>query len=160
MSKPIAISVHARSSGSRPDVFRLLADCSTWKTWTPFSSVELIERPPGGGEGVGTLKRTRYRAMTGHERIVALTPDRQLSYAYVKGALSPYIRDYVASVDLDDDGGGTTIHWHSTFSSRFPGSAWLVRRSLRAFLQKCADGLAAHAAPRGYWAKTVPTSPA
>jgi hypothetical protein len=84
--------------------------------------------------------------MTGRERVVALTSDRQLSYAYLRGILRPYIRDYLAVVDLDDDGDGTSIHWHSTFSPRFPGSGWLPQRSLTGFLQRCADGLAQAAA--------------
>jgi uncharacterized protein YndB with AHSA1/START domain len=147
MSKQFSIVATARSTGSRHDVFRLLADSSTWPRWTPFTEVNVIEQAPGGGEGVGAVKRTRFRGMTGQERIVSLTPDRQLSYTYIKGVLGPYIRDYVAVVDLDDagDGGGTSIRWHSTFSARFPGSGWLPRRSLQAFIQKCADGLASAA---------------
>ena len=77
------------------------------------------------------MKHTRFRGMTGRERIVALVPDRQVSYAYVTGIFKPYMRD------------GTSIHWHSTYFSRFAGSGLLPRRSLKAFLQKCADGLAA-----------------
>ena len=36
------------------------------------------------------MKRTRFRGMTGRERIVALVPDRQVSYAYVTGIFKPY----------------------------------------------------------------------
>jgi uncharacterized protein YndB with AHSA1/START domain len=149
MAKQISISVTARSAGPRHEVYRLLADGSTWPRWTPFTAVAVIEQAPGGGEGVGAVRETRLRAMRGRERIVALTPDRQMSYAYVKGVLTPYIRDYVAVVDLDDDAVGTSIHWHSTFCARFPGAGWFPRRSLQGFLQRCADGLAAAAAPGG-----------
>jgi hypothetical protein len=147
MPKQLSIEARARSTGSRHDVFRLLADSSTWTTWTPFSEVTVVEPAPGGGEGVGAVRQTRLRGMTGRERIVSVTPDRQLSYVYIKGVLGPYIRNYVAVVDLDDaaDDGGTSIHWHSTFHARFPGSGWLPRRSLEAFIQKCADGLASAA---------------
>jgi len=149
MTKQLSISATARSAASRHEVFRLLADSSTWSRWTPFSAVTLVSPGGNGGEGVGAVKETRFRGMSGGERIVAFTPDRQLSYAYVKGIFTPYIRDYVAVVDLDDDGDGTTIHWHSTFRARFPGSGWMPRRILGPFLQRCADGLAmAAAAPR------------
>lgn len=147
MAKQFSISVTARSAGARRDVYRLLADSSTWSAWTPFSEVTVVEPAPGGGEAVGAVKQTRYRGMTGRERIVALDPDRQLAYTYTKGILMPCIRDYVGVVDLDDDGDGTSIHWHSTFRARFPGSGWLPRRSLSGFLQKCADGLAAGVVP-------------
>jgi uncharacterized protein YndB with AHSA1/START domain len=142
MTKQLTIEATARSSGSRPDVYRLLADRSTWTRWTPFSAVTLVEEAPAGGEGVGAVKQTSYRGMKSRERIVALSPDRQVSYIYIGGIFTPFIRDYVAVVDLDDDGEGTSIHWHSTFSERFPGSGWLPRRSIGAFVRRCAQGLA------------------
>jgi Polyketide cyclase / dehydrase and lipid transport len=148
VARQLSFSARARSRAPRPEVFRLLADSSTWSSWTPFTTVTVVEQAPGGGEGVGSVKETRLRGLTGREKIVALTPDRQFSYAYVKGAFAPYIRDYVAIVDLDDDGDGTAIHWHSTYRSRFPGSGPLIRRTLRSFVQRCADGLAAAATVR------------
>lgn len=75
MSKQLSIVVTARTTGSRHEVFRLQADSSTWSRWTPFTEVTLIEQAPGGGEGVGAVKQTRFRGMTGRERIVSLTPD-------------------------------------------------------------------------------------
>jgi uncharacterized protein YndB with AHSA1/START domain len=145
MARQLSISVTARSAGPRHEVYRLLADSSTWSRWTPFTAVTLVEKAPDGSEGVGSVKETRYRGGRGRERIVALTPDRRLSYAYIKGSFTPLLRDYVAVVDLDDDGEGTLIRWASTFYARFPGSAWLPRRILTAFLQRCVDGLAAAA---------------
>ena len=64
--------------------------------------MKLIQAAPGGGEGPGALKETRYLGLTGRERVVTLTADRQMSYAYLKGALSPYMRDYIGVVDLED----------------------------------------------------------
>jgi hypothetical protein len=121
MSKQLSIVVTARSTGSRHEVFRLQADSSTWSRWTPFTEVTLIEQAPGAGEGVGAVKQTRFRGMTGRERIVSLTPDGHLSYGYIKGVFTPYIRDYVAVVDLHDADDGTTINWHSTFHARLSG---------------------------------------
>jgi uncharacterized protein YndB with AHSA1/START domain len=148
MTTQLSISVTAHSAASPHEVFRLLADSSTWSQWTPFSHVTEVAPGPDGGDGVGAVKQTRYRGMTGRERIVAITPDRQLAYAYIKGVFTASIRDYVAVVDLDDEGDGTVIHWRSTFRARFPGSGWLPRRILKAFLQRCADGLAEEAASR------------
>jgi uncharacterized protein YndB with AHSA1/START domain len=79
MTKQLGIEATARSAGSRAEVYRLLTDSSTWSRWTPFSAVTLVEEAPGGGEGVGAVKQTRLRGMTSRERIVALTPDRQVS---------------------------------------------------------------------------------
>ena len=146
MADKIQISVRARSGASRHDVFSLLSDSSTWSRWSPFSQATLVEQAPGGGEGPGAVRQTRYRGATGREKVLSLVPDRQMSYSYLKGALSLYVRDYVGVVDLDDapdgTGTGTEIHWHSTFSSRFPGSGAVARAILKRFLQRCADGLA------------------
>ncbi len=144
MAKQIQIRAKARSRASRHEVFRLLSDSSTWAGWSPFSSVTLVEPAPGGGEGPGAVKETRYMGMSGRERLLSSTRDRQISYAYLKGALSPYMREYVGVVDLEDspDGTGTEILWHSTFFARFPGSGLLPRAILKRFLQRCADGLA------------------
>lgn len=145
--KQLSVLATAHSAGSRHEVFRLLSDSATWPRWSPFADVIVIEAAPGGGEGVGAVKQTRFRGLSGRERILSFTPDRQLSYAYIKGAFGPYIRDYVSTVDLDDavGDGGTSIRWHSTFYPRFPGSGWLPRRTLQSFIQKCADGLASAA---------------
>ena len=58
------------------------------------------------------------------------------------------MRDYVGEVVLErSPGGGTTIDWHSSFSTTSPpGTGWLVERGIAKFLGQCARGLAAHAA--------------
>jgi len=114
-----------------------------------FTAVSLVEAAPDGGDGVGAVKRTRFRGLSGRERILALTPDRQFSYGYIRGAFTPSIRHYVAVIDLRDDADGTDIIWHATFTARFPGSGWLPQRILTKFLQRCADGLAAAATTPG-----------
>jgi hypothetical protein len=151
VANQIRISANAHSEASRHEVYRLLSDSTTWSRWSPFSSVTLIEQAPGGGEGPGSVKQTRYRGLTGRERVVSATPDRQMSYAYLKGALAPYMLDYVGVIDLKDaEGGtGTEIHWHSTFRPRFPGSGLLPRAILKRFLRRCADGLAEQAGVLG-----------
>ena len=151
MANQIRISAKARSEAPRRDVYRLLSDSTTWSTWSPFSSVNLIEPGPGGGEGPGSVKETRYLGLTGRERVVSATPDSQMSYAYLSGALAPYLRDYVGVIDLRDseDGTCTEILWHSSFRARFPGSGLLPRAILKRFLQRCVDGLAEQAGVLG-----------
>ena len=43
-------------------------------------------------------------------------------------------------------GGGTTIHWHSSFYPATAGTGWIVERGIRRFLEQCARGLAEYAA--------------
>jgi uncharacterized protein YndB with AHSA1/START domain len=124
-------------------VFALLADAGTWTSWTPFTAV-VVERA-GGPDGVGEIRRTRSPGAWGRERVIAVEPDTRLSYAYLAGSLAPFMRDYVATVDLEESGGATTIRWQASFQPRFPGLGWPVRLLLGPFLQRCADGLAARA---------------
>jgi uncharacterized protein YndB with AHSA1/START domain len=143
VSDPIAIRAEARSGAPRAAVFALLADASTWAEWTPFDSVALVE--PGDASGVGAVKQTRVRGLSGRERVVSLVPDERLVYRYEGGALAPLMRDYEAVVELAEADGGTVIRWRSSFRAAFPGAGWLPRRLLGSFLQQCADGLARRA---------------
>jgi hypothetical protein len=57
------------------------------------------------------------------------------------------LRGYRADIDLTPvESGGTDIRWHSTFRAKVPGTGWLYRVVLGRFIQRCVDGLAAHAA--------------
>jgi hypothetical protein len=56
------------------------------------------------------------------------------------------LRGYRADIDLTPADGGTVIHWRSRFTAKVPGTGWLYRWALGRFIQRCADGLATHAA--------------
>ena len=58
------------------------------------------------------------------------------------------LRDYKAVVTLTPSpGGGTTINWRSTFRAKVPGTGWIYRRQLGAFIGETVDGLAAAGPP-------------
>lgn len=143
------IRVEAVSAAAPEQVFALLADGSTWPQWGVFDEFALEERAPGGGEGVGALRRftshSYGRRIDSRERVTELVPGRRLSYRLVSGLP---LRDYRATVDLEPTpDGGTRIRWSSDFSgARVPGTAWLYRRVLESFIQRIADDLAAAAA--------------
>lgn len=123
-----------------PDViYRLLRDGATWPTWSPLGSFELESEGTSEPEGIGAIRIFRTGRTASRERIVELIPDRRLSYELVSGLA---IRDYHADVDLEPDGTGTTIHWHSSFVAKVPGTGWLYQRVLGRFIQRCAAGLA------------------
>jgi hypothetical protein len=131
------------STPAGPDaVYALLRDGATWPAWSPIGSFELERPAEGEPEGVGAIRAFRTGRITSRERVAELVPDRRFGYELVSGLA---IRDYRADVDLDSTDGGTTIHWHSTFHAKLPGTGWLYRRTLGRFIQKCALGLATHA---------------
>lgn len=131
-------------TGAPPDViYRLLRDGATWPTWSPLGSFELESPGETEPEGLGAIRIFRTGRFASRERIVELVPDRRLSYELVSGLA---IRDYRADVDLETERESTTIHWHSSFVPKVPGTGWLYRRTLSRFIQRCAAGLAERAA--------------
>jgi Polyketide cyclase / dehydrase and lipid transport len=138
------ISVRARTSASPAAVYELLADGTTWPTWSPLGSFELERPGPESGESVGAIRVFRTGRVTSRERVAELVPGRRFSYELLSGLP---IRDYRADVDLEPAAeGGTEIHWHSSFLPKLPGTGWLIRRRFTSFIEQCADGVAAHAA--------------
>jgi hypothetical protein len=129
------IDVKVRTSADADTVYKLLADPTTWPTWSPIGS---YAEEPDTGYRLFTTGR-----VTSRERVVQADPGRRLSYELVSGLA---IRDYRADIDLEPVDGGTSIHWHSSFFAKVPGTGWLYRRTLRSFIAQCAQGLADHAA--------------
>ncbi|HWE66109.1 MAG TPA: SRPBCC family protein [Acidimicrobiales bacterium] len=124
-------------------VFALLADGSTWPSWSPIGSFEIEEPGDGRPEGVGALRRFRTGRHVSRERVVAVEPNETFSYVLVSGLA---IRDYRAVVSLRPHGSGTTISWRSTFRPKVPGNGWIYRRQLDRFIGQTVHGLAAAAA--------------
>lgn len=140
------IDVRVQTTAGRQAVYALLLDGASWPVWGPFDAFEL-ERP-GDDElaGVGAIRVFRAGRITSREQVVELVPDQRLGYELLSGLP---LRDYRANVDLDPVNGGTAIHWHSSFDPRWPGTGWLYQMTLVRFIQRCAEGLAAHAAKTG-----------
>jgi len=123
-------------------IYRLLRDGATWPTWSPLGSFELESPGAAEPEGLGAIRIFRTGRYTSRERIVELVPDRRLSYELVSGLP---LRGYRADVDLETHGASTTIHWHSSFVPKVPGTGWIYQRTLSRFIQRCAAGLAERA---------------
>jgi hypothetical protein len=152
------IEVTARSTADAGTIYRLLADGGTWPSWSPIGSFALERPGTPPPEGVGAVRVFRTGRVTSREELVELVPGRRLSYVLLSGLP---LRGYRADVDLTPAGDGTVIHWRSRFTAKVPGTGPLYRRALARFIQRCADGLATHAAaPATPTAPAAPTAPA
>jgi hypothetical protein len=123
-------------------VFALLADGSTWPSWSPIGSFELIEKGDGEPEGVGAVRLFSTGRVRSRERVVRSKPNEVFSYELVSGLA---IRDYRAVVTLLASENGTTIRWRSTFRPKTPGTGWIYQRQLKKFIGLTVSGLAAAA---------------
>jgi uncharacterized protein YndB with AHSA1/START domain len=137
--KTIDVNVHADAPAEA--VYALLVDGDTWPTWAPFDSFEITE--PGDADRLGEVHVFRTGRHASRERLVELVPGRRYSYELLEGLP---LRGYRADVDLTEEAGGTHIRWHSTFTPGRPGTGWIYRAYLARFIDRCARGLAAHAA--------------
>jgi uncharacterized protein YndB with AHSA1/START domain len=137
------IDVTAETTASAADVFALLADGTTWPNWAPIDSFELERRGDPPPEGVGAIRVFKRGRVTGRDEIVEIVPGRRLGYVSISGLA---IKDYRATVDLEDAGDGTAIHWRASFFPKIPGTGLILQRGIQRFLRQCADGLAQKAA--------------
>ena len=139
------ISARSWTPAGPAAVYELLVDGATWPVWSPIDSFELEREGHEGGESLGAVRVFRVGRARSREEIIDLQPEQRFGYALLSGLP---LRGYRAAVDLEPRDGGTAIHWHSTFRAKVPGTGRLFRRFLGGFVQRCADGLASHAADR------------
>ena len=123
-------------------VFALLADGSTWPSWSPLGSFELVHAGDGDPEGVGAVRVFRTGRIQSRERVVMAKPNERFSYELISGLA---VRDYRATIRLQESGEGTIITWRSTFRAKVPGTGWIYRRQLSRFIGLTVNGLAAAA---------------
>ena len=142
MGKKKVIHATAWSSASPEVVYRFVQDGATWPVWSPIGSFRLQREGKTGGESLGAIRVFTTGRSNSVEELVELQPNRRLSYILLEGLP---LKDYRADVDLEPHDGGTTITWHSEFHPKYPGTGWMFRYGLGKFIQRCVDGLAAHA---------------
>jgi uncharacterized protein YndB with AHSA1/START domain len=123
-------------------VFALLADGSTWPSWSPLGSFELVHPGDGDPEGVGAIRIFRTGRTESREKVVMVRPNERFSYELISGLA---VRDYRATVVLRESGDGTVITWRSTFRPKVPGTGWIYQRQLGRFIGLTVNGLAAAA---------------
>ena len=143
MAKQQQISARGWTTAQPATVYALLRDGATWPVWSPIDAFELVSEGPDGGESLGAIRLFHTGRHRSREEIVALEPNRCFGYSLLAGLP---LKGYRAFIDLDPRDGGTGIHWHSSFRGKVPGTGWIYRRALGAFIQRCVDGLATHAA--------------
>ena len=143
MGKKLEIDERAWTAADPATVYALLADGTTWPTWSGIDSFVLREAGDGVPEGLGALREFHTGRTTSIERVVATDPGERFSYTLVKGLP---LRDYRADVELTAADGGTSIRWHSTFLPGRPGTGRIYRWALGRFIRATVRGLAAHSA--------------
>lgn len=140
------VAAEATAQAGPDAVWALLADRSTWPSWSPLGSHH-AERPGHDGtpDGLGSIARFVTGRHRVREEIVELEPPRRLGYTLLSGLP---LRDYRAVVELTPTGSGARIRWSATFVPQRRGTGVLYRLALGRMARAVVTGLAAAAASR------------
>ncbi len=130
--------VTASTTAPAEQVFALVADSTTWPSWTPIRSVGRAHLAPDGTEQVGTLRSFHISVGRSVEEVTGLFPGKRFTYSLRKGMP---ISNHVASVELEPNKAGCTISWSETFTATVPGTGAFLQWFLHAFITKCMKGL-------------------
>jgi hypothetical protein len=109
-----------------------------------FKAFELERAGNPDSLGIGAVRVFVTRATRAREEVIALVPDRQLSYILLSGL--PF-RNYRADVLLEPDlTGGTRITWSARFDANTSWMAWFWKLFMQRVLASIASNLAKGAA--------------
>ncbi len=124
------VEVTAESDASVDHVWTLLADVTTWPSWSSFDEAG-YERPGDPApHGVGAARAFRIGRFRSIDTVLLFEPPTSLAYDY-RGPIP--IKNYRAEVELSPTaGGGTRITWCCAFAPKIP----LTGRSMRAVLRR------------------------
>lgn len=134
------ISVQATTSTPPEVIFARLVDGAQWPTFSPLESFELEKPGDDEPEGVGAIRVFHTGPISSREQIVERVQDRRLAYVLLSGLP---IKDYRAQVDLVPAGEGTTLHWRSSFTPKYPGTGWIFRIMVSRTIRPLVAGLIA-----------------
>lgn len=133
----IQISHTAHSQSPRAEVWQRLSDLQNWHAWGPWTKTEIdgdIRRL------VSNRKRVSGKPYVMTERVTALVPEERFEYDLLSGLP---LKNYHSVVTLSDaKGGGTDIHWKSTFNSPWPIFHGVWRNAMLKVIRDVSEALA------------------
>ena len=124
-------------------VYEVAKDSSRYPDWSIIGAFEHVRDGAGERYGVGSLRIYRTWPLRLLEEVTELVPEQKVSYVLLRGLP---LRNYRSSINLAPAlGGGTDVHWRSTFEPTLPGTAGACRAFMRYVIGKTAPALAKEA---------------
>ena len=120
------IEAHSTTAAPPSAVWALLADASTWSQWGAWSDVHVEGGGPQQPGAIRVLVKRPYRL---RERVTEWVPGERTGYELLEGMP---VRGYRSTVSLEEEpGGGTVVHWRSTYDHAGPFTALVLRLAVR-----------------------------
>lgn len=137
----IEVEHTAHSAAPREQVWARLSDLEHWHEWGPWTKTGL--------DGdirtmVSERRRPTGKPYVMKERVTALVEPERFEYDLLSGLP---VKNYSAVVSLTEAaGGGTDIHWRSTFDPPWPFFGGIWRAAMRKVIADVSERLAAQPA--------------
>ena len=138
--RTITVEATSHTASPPPVVWDVVADARTWPTWSIQEEASLEREGSPTADGLGAIRNFRTGRVKVREEVVRFDAPHHFGYRLLSGIP---VKDYVAHVDLAEDGSGTTITWGASFRPAVPGLGWLLRRKLQGVMATSAERLAA-----------------
>lgn len=129
------VEVTAEARAPIDVVWRLLADVTTWPSWSSFDEATYGRAGNPPPHGVGAERHFRIGRFRSVDTVLQYGPPTRLAYDY-RGPLP--IKNYRADVELRSSDDGTQVSWRCTFTPSIP----LLGRPMRAVLRRVLGDLA------------------
>jgi uncharacterized protein YndB with AHSA1/START domain len=98
-------------------VWDVLTDHRAYQDWGAAKSVTLDAEGSPDVNGVGAVRRIAEGPIVLREKVLEFEPKSRFVYTVVSG---PPVRDYRATVTLDDRGATTMVRWTVSFRGKLP----------------------------------------
>lgn len=123
------IRIKARAAAPLQTVWSVLATQAAMGAWAPIRKVALEREGDPPPDGIGAIRVLSRPPFTIREQITDVDAPVRLAYRMLSGLP---VHDYTGETTLSDRDGATDIIWKVTMTARVPGSAFMVRRVIRA----------------------------
>ena len=124
----ISVTASADAHATAETVWKIIADAEHWPDWSPNQRAALDQTGDPAPNGVGAIRRFGTGRVEVREEVVTFEPPRKFEYRLLSGLP---MRDYLATVLVDDAGDHVRITWSATFRPKYFGTGWLFRATVQ-----------------------------
>jgi hypothetical protein len=105
---------------------------------SPAISIEVEEKGNPEANGVGAIRNINIKGAKARERLESVNAPNSITYRMLSGAP---VREYLGTVNVVAQEGGTLINWDVKFTPKIPGIGWIVEIVIRKAINRFIDAI-------------------